>query len=83
MARTKGAVSAKTKEIQEMARKYAGDMVKVLCEIAKKGESEAARVSAANALLDRGYGKPKQVINGDEDGGPLRVEVAKWLGMTP
>ena len=26
--------------------------------VAKNGRSDAARVSAANALLDRGYGKP-------------------------
>jgi len=30
-------------------------------------EPAAARVSAANALLDRGYGKPSQVLGGDTD----------------
>jgi hypothetical protein len=29
------------------------------------GEAPAARVSAANALLDRGYGKPQQHITAD------------------
>ena len=35
-----------------------------LVDVAKIGRSDAARVSAANALLDRGYGKPavKEVI---------------------
>ena len=28
-----------------------------LVDVAKNGRSDAARVSAANALLDRGYGK--------------------------
>ncbi len=29
----------------------------------KHGESEQARVAAANALLDRGYGKPEQSVD--------------------
>jgi hypothetical protein len=29
-------------------------------QIAREGESEQARVAAANALLDRGWGKPRQ-----------------------
>jgi hypothetical protein len=29
-----------------------------LVEIAERGENESARVAAANALLDRGWGKP-------------------------
>ena len=39
----------------------------------REGESEAARVSAANAILDRGYGKPSQVLAGDEDGGAIKT----------
>ncbi len=31
------------------------------------------RIKAANALLDRRYGKPNQAITG-EDGGPLQVQ---------
>jgi hypothetical protein len=29
-----------------------------LIEIAERGENESARVAAANAILDRGFGKP-------------------------
>ena len=36
----------------------------------------AARVTAATALLDRGWGKPAQVQAGDEDGGPVKLEVS-------
>lgn len=33
-----------------------------------------ARVSAASALLDRGWGKPKQALTGgDEDDEPIKV----------
>ena len=33
----------------------------------------AARVAAAQALLDRGWGKPAQVVTGDESGLPITV----------
>lgn len=36
-----------------------------LAEIAAGGESEAARVSAAVAILDRAYGKPGQAVDLD------------------
>jgi hypothetical protein len=34
----------------------------------------AARVSAANSLLDRGWGKPTQPIAGDDDSPAVRLE---------
>ena len=36
--------------------------VATLAEIAKTGESEAARVSAATAILDRAFGRPGQAV---------------------
>ena len=50
--------------VQELARKHAPDAIKTLADIAKKG-TPAARVSAAIALLDRGYGKPPQFNTSD------------------
>ena len=37
----------------------------------------AARVSAANAILDRGWGKPAQAITGPEGKGPQEI-VVRW-----
>lgn len=71
--RPKGAVNQTTKTIREKAREHTDDALAVLIGIAKNGESEAARVSAANSLLDRGYGKPSTVLAGDEDGGPIKA----------
>lgn len=51
------------KEIQELARQSAPSAIRALASIAAKGKSEAARVSAATALLDRAYGKPVQQID--------------------
>ena len=59
-------------EVRELAREYTGEAVKTLVSIMTNPNSApAARVSAANALLDRGYGKPPQHITGD--GGPSYV----------
>lgn len=49
--------------------------IKVLAGIAQHGENEGARVSAANYLLDRGWGKAAQPIDGDGEGGPIVVEI--------
>lgn len=43
-------------EIRTEARKYANLAIEVLGAIATRGETEAARVSAAKSLLDRGVG---------------------------
>jgi hypothetical protein len=46
--------------------------LRTLVKVAKDGESEAARVTAASALLDRGYGKPTQSHeHTGADGGPI------------
>lgn len=50
-------------EIQELAREHAQEAIEALADIVRdKKASAAARVSAATALLDRGYGRPAQFI---------------------
>lgn len=44
----------------EMARRHTDVALQTLVDIAAGGEGEAARVSAAQAILDRGYGKAPQ-----------------------
>lgn len=62
--RPQGAASRATKAhkatLSDLAREHTSVALKALVDIAKKGESESARVAAANALLDRAYGKAKQ-----------------------
>lgn len=61
-------------ELKELARAKTKDAIQTLASIMKsKKAPAAARVSAACALLDRGYGKPVQSLSGP-DGGPLVVE---------
>ena len=57
--RPKGKVSEAKRAIAEAAQDHAGDMLKVLVQIAKdKKEPASARVAAANSVIERGYGKP-------------------------
>ena len=62
------------------ARKHGLAMVAVLNSIARKGKSEQARIAAAAALLDRGYGKPSQSVELN-----FRVDLLqkRLLEMTP
>jgi hypothetical protein len=43
--------------LRELARAHSEAALQVLAEVATQGASEASRISAAMALLDRGYGK--------------------------
>ncbi|UIY28714.1 hypothetical protein LZK73_18460 [Neorhizobium galegae] len=68
-----GAVSQAKKTLSEMAKVHAEQALMTLVEIAEKGESESARVSAANTILDRAYGKATQ---SHEHSGPGGAPIA-------
>ena len=51
--------------LRRLARAHTEAAVQVLAEVATKGNSEASRISAAMALLDRGYGKTGSGMAGD------------------
>lgn len=60
--------------LSDLAREHTATALNVLVEVAKKGESDSARVAAANALLDRGYGKPSQSHeHTGAGGGPIQT----------
>ena len=52
------AAEEQSQRLSELAKDYTHDALLTLVDVAKNGRSDAARVSAANALLDRAYGKP-------------------------
>lgn len=61
-----------TAPLREIARKHTDKAVKTLIDILDDaGAPASARVSAANSILDRGYGKPVQPVDGDGEGGPI------------
>ena len=56
-------------QIRSLARSHTRTAVNVLVGIMRsKDATAAARVSAANAILDRGWGKSTQPLESGEDG---------------
>lgn len=62
----------KIKDIRSLARCHTAMAIGVLVNVASKSESDPARVAASQALLDRGWGKAAQPIEGNADA-PLQV----------
>jgi len=67
--RVKGSLNKATESIRDAARLYTEDALRTLVEVMNDKEQPGpARVGAANAILDRGYGKPKQAVVGSLTG---------------
>ena len=50
--------------VRELAKQYTPEAIETLAEIMNNTDATpAARVAAANALLDRGWGKPDQAVS--------------------
>jgi hypothetical protein len=63
--RPKGSMNKATADVKAAAQAFTAEAVETLASIMRASESDAARVAAANAILDRGHGKPKQSIDAD------------------
>jgi hypothetical protein len=52
------------REVVDLARSHGPEAIETLAEIMTNPESPpAARVAGANAILDRGHGKPKETVD--------------------
>jgi hypothetical protein len=70
-------MSKASAEIRSLARSHTEKALKTLVGIMSQTKAPAAaRVAAANSILDRGWGKSTQPIAG-EDGGNIVVEILK------
>ena len=47
-------------KVAELARSYTSEAIDTLVDLMRHGKDERVRGTAAQALLDRGWGKPKQ-----------------------
>lgn len=65
--------------LKELARARTAEALETLVSIMQNDEAPpAARVSAACAILDRGYGKPTQSTElTGKDGGPIQTEMSR------
>jgi len=77
--RDRAAIEAREK-ISSLARQYTGLALVTLAQVAETSKNDSARVAAASALLDRGWGKPRQVIEGE--GGALAGGLV-WIFPSP
>jgi len=50
-------------KISQLAREHTLTAFHTLVDVAENGQSDSARIAAATALLDRGFGKPRQTGN--------------------
>jgi hypothetical protein len=63
--------------LADVAQNHALEALRVLAEAMTTASSETVRVSAANSMLDRGYGKPPPGKAADEGPrGPIEV---RWV----
>ena len=83
--RPPGKLNKARREIASSARAVGERALAVLIEVMEdRAASARDRVTAATAILDRGYGKPHQsVALEDGDGGPLRVVIERYSGDDP
>jgi hypothetical protein len=63
--------------LSELAREHTREAIAALVTIMTGNGSEAARISAANALLDRGWGRPRQEMEVDLNLIDLATVIAK------
>ena len=59
--------------VAELARSYTSEAIDTLVDLMRNGRDERVRGTAAQALLDRGWGKPKVELVNDSGGGYLEA----------
>ena len=83
--RRKGTPNKTTAELRGAAQQYTLAALEGLAQIARTSESDAAKVSAWKAILDRGYGKPAQALQlgADPDSMPVVFNMRLADGLKP
>lgn len=68
-------------EIRSLARQHTEEAINALLRIIRKPDAtDSAVVAAASYIIDRGWGKATQPIDGDGDGGPVKLTVT-WQSV--
>jgi hypothetical protein len=66
-------------DLKSLARSFTEVSIQTLAGIAREGQNEGARVSAAGILLDRGWGKAPQAHTGPDGEGDIRVTIRQII----
>lgn len=80
--RKPGTPNKVTLAIKAIAAPYGEEAVEALANIMRHSDSDQAKVAAAKELLDRGFGKAKQPLGGEEDGSPVPIAL-EWRIVDP
>jgi Family of unknown function (DUF5681) len=65
--------------ISQLAKAYTEEAIEKLAAIMRTGKTEQAQVRAAEALLDRGWGKAPQHVGGSETGEPMQIYLKNFV----
>jgi hypothetical protein len=64
-------------QARTLISRHGPDAIAELARLSTSATPDSARLSAIGMLLDRAYGKPKQMLeHTGEDGGPIQVTIA-------
>lgn len=74
--RPPGVPNKLTRPLRELAALHSEGCIAVLVQLRDHAEAEQVRLAAANSLLDRGHGRPRQEIDVN-DGGNLTIVVQR------
>ena len=76
------AISGLKLNLSELAREYTHDAVDALVDVMQSSQSDSARIAAANAILDRGYGRPTKTTSLEVNAPfvPTRIELVAYSG---
>jgi len=66
-----------TAEVRDLARVHTVEAIERLVHW-MRSDSAKASIQAAQAILDRGYGKPVQAVSGPDGEGPLVVQIVRY-----
>jgi hypothetical protein len=62
--------------VRDLARVHVKEAISTLVEVMRDPNAPpAARVAASDKLIDRGYGKAPQPMDGDGEGGPIQTSI--------
>jgi len=70
--------------LSELAREYTNDALDALVNVMQSSESDSARIAAATAILDRGYGRPTKTTSLEVNAAfaPTTIELVAYTGLT-
>jgi hypothetical protein len=61
--------------IRELARERSADAFATILDLMQNADTDGVRLSAAQEVLNRAYGKPPQAMTGEDGEGPMKGEL--------